>query len=419
MTTDNRSNTDAPDVVVVDRVSKTFTLRRDNSLKERVVTLGRRGRTHKEEFVALRDVSLTIKAGTTIGLIGTNGSGKSTLLKIIGGIVDPSEGRVLRRGRLAALLELGAGFHPDLSGRDNVYLNASILGLSRAETDAQFASIVAFSEIGDFIDTQVKFYSSGMYVRLAFAVAIHTDPDLLLVDEVLAVGDEAFQRKCMDKIRQFQREGRTIVLVSHSAGQVMELCDEGVVLSHGEVVFVGSAVDAIGVHREILEGRRKETVEAERLAEAVVAEEAAAIDAPPAPPRPTITSLVVRDLEGTQSEHFPNVGGFVIEIGVDHPEPSALWHSGISIDTSQGHQVFSTGTRRMDASHGPSAPGPVTVRYTIPEISLGGGQYFVNAEIMNEDGDQWDARWLAATFFVPMELRQSGSTYARADVSES
>ena len=255
MSLPNLSSLEAPEIVRVEDVSKTFTLRKDNSLKERVVTLGRRGRTHKEEFVALRDVSLSIKAGTTIGLIGSNGSGKSTLLKVIGGIIDPSAGRVMRRGRLAALLELGAGFHPDLSGRDNVYLNASILGLSKAETDAGFESIVEFSEIGDFIDTQVKFYSSGMYVRLAFAVAVHTDPDLLLVDEVLAVGDEAFQRKCMDKIRQFQLEGRTIVLVSHSASQVTEICDEGVVLSHGAVAFQGSAVDAIAVHREILEGR--------------------------------------------------------------------------------------------------------------------------------------------------------------------
>ena len=407
---------DAPDIVVVDGVSKTFTLRKDNSLKERVVTLGRRGRTHKEEFVALRDVSLTIKAGTTIGLIGTNGSGKSTLLKVIGGIVDPTAGRVSRRGRLAALLELGAGFHPDLSGRDNVYLNASILGLSRAETDAQFESIVAFSEIGDFIDTQVKFYSSGMYVRLAFAVAVHTDPDLLLVDEVLAVGDEAFQRKCMDKIRQFQREGRTIILVSHSAAQVMELCDEGVVLSHGEMVFVGSAVDAIAAHREILEGRRKDTLESERAAE----EEAREIDESLAstPPSPTITSLIVRDLDGNPTDHLPNVGGLIIEIGVDLPDAVERWHTGISIDTSQGHQVFSTGTRPMESWNGPSRAGAATVQYRIPEIALGGGQYFVNAEIMNEDGDQWDARWLAASFFVPVERRQSGSTYARAEVRE-
>ncbi|KQZ82067.1 hypothetical protein ASD56_14345 [Microbacterium sp. Root166] len=418
MTESDLGQLDAPPIVVIEDVSKTFVLRKDNSLKERIVTLGRRGRTHREEFEALRDVSLTIHAGTTIGLIGTNGSGKSTLLKVIGGIVDPSSGRVMRRGRLAALLELGAGFHPDLSGRDNVYLNASILGLSKAETDAQFDSIVAFAEIGDFIDTQVKFYSSGMYVRLAFAVAVHTDPDLLLVDEVLAVGDEAFQRKCMDKIRQFQREGRTIILVSHSAAQVMDICDQGVVLRNGEVAFIGSAVDAITVHREILEGKRKDTLEHERIAESE-AREAADLPAEPSAPRPTITSLTVRDLDGIETDHFPNVGGLIIEIGVDHPTSMERWHSGISIDTSQGHQVFNTGTRLMETPHGPHAAGLTTLRYVISDLALGGGQYFVNAEITNEDGDSWDARWLAASFFVPVVRRQNGSAYARAEVEEA
>ena len=252
---------EAPDVVIVENVSKKFIIRRDNSLKERMVTMGRRGRAHREEFESLKNVSLRIPAGSSLGLLGPNGSGKSTLLKVIGGIIDATSGQVRRRGRMAALLELGAGFHPDLSGRDNVYLNASVLGLSREETDAQFDDIVAFAEIGDFIDTQVKFYSSGMYVRLAFAVAVHTDPDLLLVDEVLAVGDEAFQRKCMDKIRQFQAEGRTIILVSHSASQVMEVCDQGVVLHNGQLAYVGSAAEATKVHREILEGKRKQAAD--------------------------------------------------------------------------------------------------------------------------------------------------------------
>ncbi|WP_324274286.1 ABC transporter ATP-binding protein [Blastococcus brunescens] len=172
--------------------------------------------------------------------MGSNGSGKSTLLKVIGSIIQPTTGRVLRRGRLAALLELGAGFHPELTGRENVYLNAAILGMTRVETDRHFDAIVDFSGIESFIDTQVKFYSSGMYVRLAFAVAVHVDPDLLLVDEVLAVGDEPFQRKCMDQIRSFQEEGRTIVLVSHSADQVGDLCDRAVLLRDGRMEFDGA-----------------------------------------------------------------------------------------------------------------------------------------------------------------------------------
>ena len=238
--TTHTKSPDQPVVIRVKNVSKRFVIRKDKSLKERLVNFGR-SRRYKEDFWALRDVDLEITAGTTIGLVGANGSGKSTLLKAIGGIIQPTSGSVERRGRLAALLELGAGFHPDLTGRDNVYLNASILGLSRQQVDQYFDSIVDFSEIGEFIDTQVKFYSSGMYVRLAFAIAVHVDPDILLVDEVLAVGDEPFQKKCMDKIREFQGEGRTIVLVSHSSAQIKELCDRVVLLSHGDVTFDGPA----------------------------------------------------------------------------------------------------------------------------------------------------------------------------------
>lgn len=242
-----------PDVIHVRDVSKRFVIRKDKSLKERVVNFGR-SNLHKDDFWALKDVTIDIAAGTTVGLVGANGSGKSTLLKVIGGIIEPTDGYVERRGRLAALLELGAGFHPDLTGRENVFLNGSILGLSREQTEEYFQSIVDFSEIEDFIDTQVKFYSSGMYVRLAFAIAVHVNPDILLVDEVLAVGDEPFQRKCMDKIREFQAEGRTIVLVSHSAEQVLELCDRAVVLSHGRVVYDGPTVEGIAALRESFGG---------------------------------------------------------------------------------------------------------------------------------------------------------------------
>lgn len=240
----------APTTVLrVEDLSKRFVIRKDKYLKERLVNFSRSNR-HKEDFWALRNVNLEVSAGTTVGLVGANGSGKSTLLKAIGGIIQPTSGIIERRGRLAALLELGAGFHPDLTGRENVYLNASILGLSRKQTDGFFDSIVDFSEIGDFIGTQVKFYSSGMYVRLAFAIAVHVDPDLLLVDEVLAVGDEPFQKKCIDKIKEFQREGRTIVFVSHSADQVLEVCDRVAVLQHGEVVFDGAAKAGIAALRK-------------------------------------------------------------------------------------------------------------------------------------------------------------------------
>jgi len=233
-----------PVVVRASDVSKRFVIRKDKSLKERLVNFGRSNK-HKDDFWALRDIDLEITAGSTVGLVGANGSGKSTLLKVIGGIIQPNSGVIERRGRLAALLELGAGFHPDLTGRENVFLNGAILGLSRKQTEQYFDSIVDFSEIGDFIDTQVKFYSSGMYVRLAFAIAVHVDPDILLVDEVLAVGDEPFQEKCMNKIREFQREGRTIVFVSHSSGQIEDLCDRVVVLSHGKAIFDGDTASGL------------------------------------------------------------------------------------------------------------------------------------------------------------------------------
>lgn len=243
------AKTAAPTVLRVEGLSKRFVIRKDKSLKERIVNFGRSNR-HKDDFWALDDVDLEVRAGMSIGLLGANGSGKSTLLKVIGGIIEPSSGFVERRGRIAALLELGAGFHPDLTGRENVYLNGAILGLSKKQIDDSFDSIVEFAEIPDFIDTQVKFYSSGMYVRLAFAIAVHCDPDILLVDEVLAVGDEAFQAKCLAKVAQFQREGRTIVFVSHSAAQVTAVCDSAVVLSHGKVVFRGTPEKAIEALRK-------------------------------------------------------------------------------------------------------------------------------------------------------------------------
>jgi ABC-type polysaccharide/polyol phosphate transport system ATPase subunit len=236
-------------VVKMNGVSKRFIIRKEKSLKERVVNFSR-SRKHKEDFWALRDINLEIEAGTTVGLIGANGSGKSTLLKVIGGILQPTTGTVRRRGQLAALLELGAGFHPDLTGRENVFLNGAILGLTQREIEGYFDAIVDFSEIRDFIDTQVKFYSSGMYVRLAFAIAIHVDPDVLLVDEVLAVGDEPFQKKCLDKIKEFQKEGRTIVLVTHALETVEEMCDRAIVLSHGNIIFDGGSVAGVAALRQ-------------------------------------------------------------------------------------------------------------------------------------------------------------------------
>ena len=219
------------------------------SLKERIVA---RRRTEVEDLWALQDVNAVIRSGETVGLIGANGAGKSTLLKVLSGIVKPTTGRVDVRGRVASLLELGAGMAGELSGRDNIYLNAALLGLTHREVDRLFDEIVAFAELEDFIDNEVKHYSSGMYVRLGFAVAVHVDPDVLLVDEVLAVGDEAFQRKCLDKIEAFQRAGKTILFVTHSLDLVEKLCTRGIVLDHGSLVFDGDPAHAAATLRGLL-----------------------------------------------------------------------------------------------------------------------------------------------------------------------
>jgi ABC-2 type transport system ATP-binding protein len=238
--------------IEVHGVSKRFHVFRErpSTIKQRLLT----SRARADDFWALRDVDLAIGEGTTFGLIGHNGSGKTTLLKCIAGILRPTSGTIRQRGRLAALLELGAGFHQELTGRENVYLNASFLGLSRRQTDAVFDDIVAFAGLEDFIDNEVKFYSSGMLVRLGFAVAVHVDPDVLLIDEVLAVGDEAFQAKCLERIRTFQREGRTIVLVTHALDTVIEICDRAAMLHHGELHAVGMPDDVVREMRYVLLG---------------------------------------------------------------------------------------------------------------------------------------------------------------------
>ncbi|MEZ5379864.1 MAG: ABC transporter ATP-binding protein [Acidimicrobiales bacterium] len=237
--------------VEVRHVTKTFKRNSEpaKTLKDRLLTLRDNS---VESFNALDDVSFEVEAGETIGILGHNGSGKSTLLKCIAGTLRPTEGSVAVRGRLSALLELGAGFHPDLTGRENVYLNGSILGFSRQRIDQIFDDIVEFSELHDFIDSQVKHYSSGMYARLGFGVAVNLEPDVLLVDEVLAVGDEAFQRKCMERVRGFQNDGRTILLVTHSPEQVRQVCSSSVVLDHGRVLHVGDVGKAVTIYRRSL-----------------------------------------------------------------------------------------------------------------------------------------------------------------------
>lgn len=237
-------------MVRLEHVTKHFVLRHTRSMKEAIVWLvkGRKGDL-SATFKAIDDLSLEIREGESVALLGFNGSGKSTTLKLISGVMRPDTGTVGVRGRVAGLIEVGAGFHHDLPGRDNVYLNGATLGMTKEQIDARFDDIVAFSEIGEFLDTEVKFYSSGMYLRLAFAVAVHTDPDVFLVDEILAVGDEPFQRKCIGRIKELVAHGRTLVVVSHDLNLVADICERGVVMEKGRKVFDGPCAEAVAYLR--------------------------------------------------------------------------------------------------------------------------------------------------------------------------
>ena len=231
-------------VIVFEDVVKSFKIKHTNSLKETFIAAMRRKRL-ATKFDAVENLSFEVMPGESVALLGGNGSGKSTTLKLLSGVLRPDSGWIRTRGRVAGLLEVGAGFHPDLTGRQNVYLNAAILGMSKEETDEQFENILAFSEIGDFIDSEVKRYSSGMYARLGFAVAVHTQLDILLVDEVLSVGDASFREKCDRRMLELREQGKTIFVVSHNAGQVKKLCDRGIVIKRGIKVFDGDLDDAL------------------------------------------------------------------------------------------------------------------------------------------------------------------------------
>lgn len=387
---------ESPVVLRADNINKHFILRHDNSLKDRLLAF-RTGRRNREEFVALKDVSIEVRAGHTVALIGHNGSGKSTLLKIVGGILDPSGGAISRRGRVAALLELGAGFHPDLSGRDNVFLNASLLGMSRSNTEAVFDDIVAFAELEDFIDTQVKFYSSGMYVRLAFAVAIHTDPDILLVDEVLAVGDEAFQRKCMDTIRRFQSEGRTILLVTHNLDQVIELADSAVLLHHGEIVFAGAPREGVRKFRTLLEERR-----IEHESEAEVASDS------------STARILSVNIEPSNSgdKVFQTGESISITTEFEHSEGIDDWIYAIQIDNTMGQKVLGLSSDRVNDPM-PPLHGIRSFTATVESPMFGEGRYFANISMMSK-GIHLDDAVQAISFEVTSDHGTTGMIAAEA-----
>ncbi len=382
--------------IEIQSVGKRFRLRHNKSVKERVLAFARssNGREQPQAFWALREVDLQVPPGTTIGLLGHNGSGKSTLLKCIAGILSPTEGTIAVAGRVAALLELGAGFQPDLTGRENVFLNGSILGLTKREIAKRFDEIVGFAELEQFIDTQVKHYSSGMFVRLGFAVAVNVEPDVLLIDEVLAVGDEAFQRKCIERVREFQRQGRTIVLVTHDPDQVEQVCDRAVVLDHGRLIGDGPPRESIRRFRERLTAGGSLRVETESNSHwrrrepvrpiALSGDHAAAAV-------PAAVTIMQLDLEHPGSEsgrplrpHDPMTAGVKYLVRAHDLRDGALV-AAVSVYDESNHVLFQSDTAAGGVDL-PVAPGEHELRMRFRSVPLLGGSYSISVSI---GVDEW------------------------------
>ena len=346
----------------VDAVSKTFKVHQEraSSLKQFVAT---GGRTRFEEFHALRNVSLDVAVGEAVGIIGHNGSGKSTLLKCMAKILTPNAGEIIINKRMAALLELGAGFHPELSGRDNVFLNAAILGMARREIEQRFDDIVAFSGLEQFIDAPVKTYSSGMYVRLAFAVAINVDPELLLIDEILAVGDVTFQQKCMEKFVQFRDDGRTLVLVTHDTSSVRNFCDRAIWLDHGVVKAAGKPADVIDEYTEtMLEAEEADDGSARRGR---------------GPIRVTKVELLV---QGTRMDRVRTGDDVTFRLHFETSEPVPNPVFVITLASLAGVAVTAPSSRDADAVP-VTIDGTGHVDITIRDLPLIPGPYLVHTEV--------------------------------------
>ena len=390
--TTNASAVPGNEAIVVDDVSKVFRISTTpvTSLKERLLGMGR---NHYKEFPALHDVGFTISQGETVGILGHNGSGKSTLLKCIAGILTPTSGEVLVRGRLASLLELGAGFHPDLTGRENVFINAAFLGMPRKEIATRFDDIVEFAGLEQFIDEPVKHYSSGMYVRLGFAVAVNLDPDVLLVDEVLAVGDEVFQLKCMSRIKQFQDEGRTIVLVTHAAETVRQVCNRAIVLDHGNMVIDDEPGKAIRVFREYLHGQPGVAIDSDEIVESplTIGDVQIHHDHESARRHVHVGESVWVDIEVTTTRQIDDA---VLDLEVTDNEGRVLYH----VDTDS----LDTRIAVLD--------GLGSIRVDIGRIGLLDGEFPINIKLIERStGRMLDWKERAASFEVMNTTRANGT----------
>ena len=365
------------DAVVLENVSKFFkrtSLKKDHTtLKTELVRLftGRRKLVQPEFHIeALKGVDLVVPRGRTVGIIGRNGSGKSTLLKLITGIYTPSGGKLEVNGRISALLELGAGFHPDFTGRENILINGIILGMSRAEVKARMDTIIEFSELGGFIDEPVRTYSSGMFMRLAFAVATHVDPDILIIDEILSVGDEHFSRKSMAKMNEFKRSGRTIILVTHGLGTVESWCDLAVWIDGGRTRLAGNPVQVVAEYRKAVAAAEEES---QRTGHSALSAPGLALpDTAPAPPPKTVAQVLqvrLRDATGAQPPSFSAEGRLDALIDFQLTETMSCEFSA-ELVTPQGQILFGA-----TLNAGELQPGKGTVRLSFPRLGLGEGSW--------------------------------------------
>ena len=381
-----------------------------------------------ETFDALKGVTFDVAAGRTFGIIGRNGSGKSTMLKLIAGIGRPTEGTVAVKGRVSALIELGAGFHPEISGRENVYINGMMLGLTKREVAARFDDIVAFAELEDFVDAPVKTYSSGMYMRLGFAVAIHVDPDVLLVDEVLAVGDEAFTHKCLDKFAEFRRRGRTVLLVTHSLDLVTRFCDEALWLDGGVARLQGHPkrvvdaylLDVAGAENKTLELRENHTRE---RTDAGRASSGSPAD-PKGPPRHSqdmskavegrwgsreveISAVVFSDRNGQPAHVFHSGDPMDIRLQVRAREPVSDLVFGVGIFNAEGVCCYGTNTDIEGAESG-AMSGDGQVTFTIDRLDLVEGSYKIDVAAHRKNGAPYDYHRLLHTIRVVSAVKETG-----------
>jgi len=375
--------------------------------------------TPDETFTALADVSFEVPAGSTFGVIGENGSGKSTLLKLLAGITKPTRGSLAVAGRISALIELGAGFHPEISGRENVAINGIMLGLTRRQVEERFEEIVAFAELQDFIDAPVKTYSSGMYVRLGFAVAIHVDPEVLLIDEVLAVGDEAFTRKCLDKIGEFRRRGKTIVLVTHSLGLVEKMCDEALWLRHGRIADRGDPKRVVDAYLTYVAGG-EETLLAAAQGGAAPAEAPAPMPAPGEAPgaglyregrwgsrEAEIKAVRLIDDRGHERHVYATGEPLTIALALDAARPLEDFVIGLGLFTTDGVSVFGTNTH-IEEFVPRRLGGPAEARFTIANLRLVEGTYLLDVAVHKRDGTPYDYHRGLYSFRVKSRTKDVG-----------